>query len=331
MWQRRLTQGVQPAPPRPALPRAASRWWRLAGRLHPRLPIYLADFREDPKWLLMFTLARLIPVRRALWAIGHSHSMASTQDSLISCRLAPDEVGGQLHREGLSMGLSLPAEIAERIRTFAEQTPCFGNFDRSVPFLPHHHRDAERSLGRPILVGHYLERIEQSPDIERVRSDPLLRDIANQYLHAKPILISTRLWWSFPAIGYDETALKLASQNRFHFDMNDWRSVKFYFYLTDVDSGTGPHVYVLGSHRRKRIRDQLTLFVGKSASEIERYYGTGKIVSIQGRAGDGFAEDPFGFHMGTVAHRGPRLVLEVEYGVSQPTARRYYGDLTPRT
>jgi hypothetical protein len=41
----------------------------------------------------------------------------------------------------------------------------------------------------------------------------------------------------------------------------------------------------------------------------------------------GFAEDPFGFHMGTVALRQPRLMFKVEYGISRPTRRRFHGDL----
>ena len=320
-----IAPGVR-RPPRSASPHSDAKWWRLAGAIHPRLPVYLADFREDPKWLLMFIMARFIPVRRAMWAFGRARSMTGSQDSVVSCCLPSNEVAGRLHRDGLCTGLNLPRGIAESIRSFGDRTPCFGNFDRTMAFLPGDHHNFQRSLNRPILVGHYLKHIEESPEIQRVRSDPLLRDIARRYLNAKPIVICTRLWWSFPATSYDETTLKLASQNRFHFDMNDWRSLKFYFYLTDVDYETGPHVYVLGSHRRKRIRDQLTLFVGKSASAIERYYGSARIVSIEGRAGDGFAEDPFGFHMGTVAHRRSRLILEVEYGVSPPTVRRYYGD-----
>jgi hypothetical protein len=303
---------------------AASRLVGAARRFRARLPVYLTDLRDDPRWVLMFTLGRLMPVRRALWRLGRPGAAASGASALFP---AADLAIAQhdLERDGIHLGLQLPAEIVGGILRFAEATPCFGDFDRAVAFLPGEHAAAEEKFARPILVGHYLDEIEACPELDMLRRDPLLHDIAARYLAADPILISSRLWWSFPARRIDDAALNRASQERFHFDMNDWRSLKFFFYLTDVDRESGPHVYVRGSHRRRRIRHQLTLYVGKSTDDITRFYGTEPIVRIHGPAGFGFAEDPFGFHMGTVAHR-PRLMAEVEFGISRPTRRRYYGD-----
>jgi hypothetical protein len=138
------------------------------------------------------------------------------------------------------------------------------------------------------------------------------------------------MWWSFPGENFDERLLRLASQT-LHFDINDWSSVKFFFYLTDVSADSGPHVYVRRSHRRKRLRDQFTLFAGKPISEVIDFYRAGNFVTICGPAGFGFAEDPFGFHMGKVAQKGPRLVLEIEYGLSHTTRRQYFGSLVEDT
>jgi len=37
-------------------------------------------------------------------------------------------------------------------------------------------------------------------------------------------------------------------------------------------------------------------------------------------------EDPFGFHTGRVAERAPRLMMEVGFGVSPPSRRRFHGE-----
>ena len=111
------------------------------------------------------------------------------------------------------------------------------------------------------------------------------------------------------------------SLDRYHFDLDDWHALKFFFYLTDVDQDSGPHVYVVGSHRRRSLKHQLTLLVGHPADEIVGFYGPDSLLTITGPAGKGFVEDPFGFHMGTVPNKAPRLMMEVGFGVSRPLRR----------
>jgi hypothetical protein len=296
-------------------------------RLGARLPVYLADLREDPKWLLMFVTGRVVIIRRAVALMSRSGPVHAAPSDTIFPTVDSGAVAAGLRRDGISVGLQLPAAIVRGICEFASRTECFGNIERGIAFLAKDHLATEAAFGRPILVGHFLDKIEQCPELDLVRHDPCLSFIARQYLGAKAIAISSRLWWSFPSKTDDEAVLKRASQERFHFDMNDWGSVKFFFYLTDVDEASGPHVYVRESHRRKRLRHQFTVFVGKPDAEILDFYGAERILRIHGPAGYGFAEEPFGFHMGTVARDRPRLMLEVEYGVSPPTRRRFYGEL----
>jgi hypothetical protein len=299
-------------------------WRALLSRIRARLPVYVADFRDDPKWLLMFIAARFVWVRRLMAFPARDRPTAAAR-SRIFPEMDVDRVAEKLDRHGVYRGLHLPAEIVDRMVAFADRTPCFGNFDRDLSFRHHEHHQAQIDAGRPILVGHYLDRLTACPEAAAIQADPVLRSIARRYLRADPVVISCRMWWSFPASGYGEADLKRASQDRFHFDLNDWRSLKFFFYLTEVDSESGAHVYVRGSHRKRRLSHQFSPFVGKSHADIIGFYGENRLMQICGRAGFGFAEDPFGFHMGTVATKRPRLMFEVEYGVSPPTPRRYYG------
>src|SRR5262249_17798291 len=150
---------------------------------------------------------------------------------------------------------------------------CFGNFNRALEFLPGEHAEAEKRFGRSILSGHYFERILQCEAALTVQRDPLFLDIARHYLGGEAQLITTRVWWSFPTRAASDADMRLASLDKYHFDLDDWRMLKFFFYLTPVDEGSGPHVYVQGSHSRRALRHQVTLLVGHAADDVLRAYG----------------------------------------------------------
>lgn len=294
-------------------------------RMAVRIPTYLTDIRENPAWLPMFLLARTMPFRRAHWLTAKRvRSGQPTPPSMFGDHDA-EKIAQELKRSGIFTGLVLPPEIQKEISRFAHETLCFGNFERRLEFFPTEHAEAEQRFGRPILSGHHFERVLGCEAATAVRKDPLLLAIARHYLgnQAKPITIRT--WWSFPTSDAPERELSRASF-KYHFDLDDWRMLKFFFYLSDVDADTGPHVYVKGSHRRRRLKHQLTLLVGHPADEVLRFYGEENVFTLTGRAGTGFVEDPFGFHMGTPAKKRPRLMMEVGFGVSKPSRRRYHGE-----
>jgi hypothetical protein len=295
-------------------------------RILARAPTYLAYLSENPAWLAMFVLARTMPARRAHWRRAKPARPMSDIDATMFAGVKRREVVEALRAKGLFSGFMLAPAIRQEIAQFARETPCFGNFDRNLAFLPHDHADAERRFGLSILSGHYFERILQCNAALTVQRDPLMLDVARHYLGGEARLITTRLWWSFPTSAATDADMRLASQDKYHFDLDDWRMLKFFFYLTAVDQGCGPHIYVKGSHNRRTLRHQLTLLVGHSADDVLGAYGADNATMLTGEAGLGFVEDPFGFHMGTVAKRSPRLMLEIGFGVSPPSRRRFHGE-----
>ncbi|MGR9173950.1 hypothetical protein [Rhizobiales bacterium] len=293
-------------------------------RISARIPTYLKDVCENPAWLLMFVLARILPFRRAHWLTAKAAPKLSSAESMfgnVDARKAAED----LRRGGIFTGLDLPSEICMAISDFGWKTPCFGNFDRRIEFLPGDHGMAEMQFGRSILSGHHFERVLKCEAALAVQQDPILLAIAQNYLGGEARVITTRTWWSFPTRSATEAELSRASF-KFHFDLDDWRMLKFFFYLTDVDVDAGPHVYVRGSHRRRRLKHQFTLVVGHPADEVLSFYGEKEAMTLTGPAGTGFVEDPFGFHMGTLARSTPRLMMEVGFGVSKPSQRRYHGE-----
>lgn len=293
-------------------------------RMAARVPTYLADLRENPAWLAMFLLARTMPARRAHWLTARKVADTVPQPSMFG-DISPRMAAEALRRDGIFTGLTLPAEMTNEIARFATTTPCFGNFDRKLEFLAPEHDKAELRFGRSLLSGHHFERILQCPAALAVQQDPLLIAIARHYLGGEAKLITTRTWWSFPTKAASEADLNKASF-KFHFDLDDWRMLKFFFYLSDVDDEAGPHVFVRTSHRRRRLKHQLTLLVGHPSEEVLSFYGQESATTLTGPAGFGFVEDPFGFHMGTLAKTKPRLMMEVGFGISKPSRRRYHGE-----
>lgn len=298
---------------------------RRISRLAARLPTYMANMRDNPQWLAMFAFGRFLPVRRALWRLARKGASRDCSASMFPGNAMPATVNA-LRTEGLFSGLQLPERACADILRFARSTPCFANLSRSHEFLPSAHGDAVSRLGRPVLTGHYFDRVEACAAVAGVRGDPLLHAVASSYLGRKARVISTRLWWSFPTQGASDADLNLASQEKLHFDLDDWRALKFFFYLTPVDREGGPHVYVRRTHNRRMARHQWTLVVGHPNEEVLSAYGSENKVTVLGGAGHGFAVDPFGFHMGTVVRNAPRLMLEVGFGVSSVLGGRFHGE-----
>ncbi|CDX18410.1 conserved hypothetical protein [Mesorhizobium sp. ORS 3324] len=208
-----------------------------------------------------------------------------------------------LRSDGLFSGIMLPQDIHEEIAAFAQRTPCFGNFDRRLELMPGEYDEAEKRFGRSLLSGHYFERILDCEAALAIQKDPLLLDVARHCLGGQAKLITTRVWWSFPTGKASDADKNLASLGKYHFDLDDWRMLKFFCYLTPVDTGTGPHVYVRGSHKHRALEHQLTFLVGHPAEQVQKVYAEDSPVTLTGEAGLGFVEDPFGFHMGTVPAR----------------------------
>ena len=305
---------------------AVARNGSLLQRIAARIPTYLSDLRENPAWLPMFMLARTMPGRRLHWLAAKPALPARTVHETMFSGVNREAAVDALRSDGLFSGLLLPPSIHEEIARFAGRTPCFGNFDRRLEFMPGERADAERRFGRPLLSGHYFERILDCEAALAIQRDPLLLDIAAHYLGGQAKLITTRVWWSFPTGSATDADKNLASLGKYHFDLDDWRMLKFFFYLVPVDADTGPHVYVRGSHNRRILKHQMTLLVGHPAEEVLGVYGDQSPITLTGQAGLGFVEDPFGFHMGTVPARTPRLMMEVGFGVSAPSRRRFHGE-----
>lgn len=143
------------------------------------------------------------------------------------------------------------------------------------------------------------------PEIFDIANDTDTLSLVEAYLGCRPTVASIGLRWSFA-----NSKTKGQAQN-FHRDLDDWRSIKYFIYLTDVTPDTGPHIYVKGSHRtplRFRARPYLE-------SEISNVYGGRAVEMVSGPAGHAFIADTLGIHCGAPPRTGPRLILQIQYTI----------------
>jgi hypothetical protein len=155
------------------------------------------------------------------------------------------------------------------------------------------------------LASYPLATVLRCPYIVDLMNRPELLQTAAAYLGCAPTISGLRIDWSAPS-----DAGPTHVQN-FHRDYDDWRFLKLFVYLTDVDGNGGPHEYVIGSHRKSgrfRIRPY-------DPRQLEREYGRERMVRITGPSGSSFVADTWGVHRGHVPSSGPRLLLQIQYSL----------------
>lgn len=156
-----------------------------------------------------------------------------------------------------------------------------------------------------------LESIVACPGLMEAVNRPDILRLASAFIGCKPTLQALGVRWSYPGKAS-------ADVQSFHRDPDDWRFLKLFVYLTDVDEESGPHVYVAGTHRTRRPWQARTY----AQSEIENRYGA-KVRAILGATGTTFAADTNGIHAGIPPKRTPRLLLQAQYSILPNYALRY--------
>lgn len=272
---------------------------------------------KNPRWLLMRKLARFKWVRDIITHL----SKRSTKSylSLInidnSClrNVDVDKVVQNLQTEGLYCGLYLTQEIVSEIVQFANSTVCYGNRKPELGFYYQHKQAAQITAGTNFITGNYFNTGLECPAIKKLQSDPILLAIAARYLEAQPVHQGNQMWWSFAGSSTYREQDKAAQC--FHYDLDDYRFLKFFFYLTDVDEQSGPHICVRTSHKRKK-SSHIWFRKKEADQDIVDYYGSESLVQICGQAGFGFAEDTFCFHKGLPPTHKDRLMLQIEFATT---------------
>lgn len=152
--------------------------------------------------------------------------------------------------------------------------------------------------------------ILKSNELQQLFFDDSLLAFAQEYLGCKPILDHLDLWWSVPFFGKG----KSKAAQMYHFDMDRIKFMKFFFYITDVNTHNGPHCYVKGSH--KKLPSSISRDGRFTDEEIERVFGAQNCLELMGQKGTIMAVDTRGFHKGKELFEGKRLIFQIEFAIN---------------
>jgi hypothetical protein len=285
----------------------------------------LSSLSKQPSYTLMRGVARFAALRSLVSKARSIAQTSRTQEFLEDCEkkisdsyfvdLDRADFVHHLNLEGIAFGLTLKPEVVDEIRAWTNQQVCYAYREPSYGFHLEDRAAAEIKLGRPILLAQYFNTTSYCPAIKRLASDPVLNWIAASYLGSLPKFVGADLWWTFPVKALEADRSKHA--HVYHRDVDDFRFLKFFFYLTDVISDEGAHMCVVSSHLeppKTRVGDPWNLR-RYSDDEIATTYSPEHIKEICGEAGVGFAENTLCIHKGSTPRKEPRLLLQLQFAL----------------
>lgn len=220
-----------------------------------------------------------------------------------------------LRRNGCSFGLRLPENYAKEIIEYAEKNELYAFRKGNLGFKLSERKEAELKLNQEILLAQYFNVYKTNTTVKKIANDPFLKLIALKYLKSVPKFLGVNLWWTFPVTPSPSVQKKHA--HFFHRDIDDFKFLKFFFYLTDVKEDDGAHWLVLKSHKHPphiALRD--FFFTRRfTDQEISNYYEEGQIKEVTAPKYTGFAEDTLCVHKAATPKKDPRLILHIQFGL----------------
>ena len=196
----------------------------------------------------------------------------------------------------------------EEIKSHLSSLKCFDPFNKKIGMF-----NLEEAPATTHVANYRRQDLIACKSIMDIANDPEILGLAQAYLGACPIIENINCWWSIPSHKSAQQA-----QN-FHRDVDDWKFIKLFIYLTDVDLDSGPHVYVKKSvHAKKLLKIRRY-----QDHEVTQHFPASDIEYFTGAAGATFLVDTLGIHKGLLPKSERRLLLQVQYGINKIYLENY--------
>ena len=265
--------------------------------------------------LTMYTLGRFQIVRQLALLLSKQASLPEPATGTVLAEISTETVVSGLDTNGYYAGLQLPTEIVEKILRFAEANSFYDDQNPEKFYTYQDFQQQEVRDRHKVLIGRYTNTAQDCPAITALQRDPQLVAIATKYLGREPGHSDHRLWWSLANSVTDEHA-RVRSGQEFHYDLDDYRTISFFFYLKDVDTLGGPLMFIQGSHKKKKLKYLLSMFKARPESDLLKFYRPDDFREMRGPAGFGFAVDLFGYHRGKPPEKSDRLALQIRFALN---------------
>lgn len=239
-----------------------------------------------------------------------------------------------LMRDGVApLGPVLDGLASARLVDHFRALPCYGGH------VPRQSDGVARPVEAARTLGPYgsyrLDQILSAPGVLALALHPARLALADAYLGCLPTIYSIHAWWTFAG------APGRGLTHGYHRDLDDFRFLSLFVYLTDVGPEDGPVVYLRGTHRADIVEGALAAFNARGtfapvgmAELFPPFGGTGYLPErpageaspydmifdgrggiLTGPAGTGFVADTFGLHRGRPPATRDRLCLWIRYGL----------------
>jgi len=210
----------------------------------------------------------------------------------------------ELGTSGITMlGEVLGPSACAELRDYFSQREVH---DPYRPDSPHFLPDGAQRHPDAHIAHHAPQDVLRAPHLLALANSPRVLAIVADFLGCKPTIGYLAVWWSY------HTEKGAQQAENFHRDVDDWRFVKLFVYLTDVGPASGPHMYVRNSSNSAA----LTRIRRFTDGEVLDAFGAESVLTLVAPAGQGFLEDTFGIHKGQPVEDGTRLIFQAVYGVS---------------
>jgi len=165
-----------------------------------------------------------------------------------------------------------------------------------------------------IVSSRYLCRQQELVNVAVVQqliADPSILAVADTYLHCDAVQTDVGAWQSV-AFGPETRS---ESSQLFHSDRDHLQFVKFFVYLSDVSTDSGPHVFVRGSHRTRP--EALRRDLRFDDEEVLEHFAETDVIEHVGPCGTVIAVDTSGLHKGKPPATAERWIFELEFATSR--------------
>jgi hypothetical protein len=206
---------------------------------------------------------------------------------------------------------ALSAQACERLFQFALHTPAIirpmdGESIDDSPRLAFY----EASRPQAIRYDYSTDVLLANAEVQSLMADRSILALAEMYLEARPRFDVLSMWWhtNFHDLPDSEAA------QLYHFDLDRFKWLKVFIYLTDVGPRDGPHSFVEGSHVQQGIPQKFLSrgYVRLSDEEVKAHYGAEKDVQFSAPRGTIIVEDTRGLHKGNAVSGNSRLILQLQ-------------------
>jgi len=249
--------------------------------------------------------------------LGSPYAFGRSADGVLGNMAGSDRGGvvSNLRTQGYHVfDTKLPGEFCDRLLEFALSHPCV--------MRPMDGEGQEKSRrvvyprGKPETVRYDFtpQDLLANKDVQTLLADMSFPAVAQDYLGARPVMDVLSMWWH---TAYSDQPDMDAAQY-YHFDMDRPKWVKFFIYLTDVTTDSGPHTFIEGSQQTGGIPESMLKkgYARLTDEEVELHYGREKVVEFVAPRGTIIAEDTRGLHKGKHVAQGDRLILQIQFSNS---------------